>query len=180
MRASSLRLLALKGRVRQILEKRQKRLISEPYPQSTRIGIQADFANTGKQMAIATYINIPKMGNGTRGGSKGGVTWVMAPPLRPGGPKTFQGHHRPIRGITVLTGAPQDRQGHHRPSRDTTGLVPLGPDRTVTPLTSLKCPRQARGAPDRPEAPLQGRWCPWQACGVHGRPVVPLLGLWCP
>ncbi|KAF0305886.1 hypothetical protein FJT64_022516 [Amphibalanus amphitrite] len=108
------------------------------------------------------------------------------PPLRPGGPKTFQGHHRPIRGITVLTGAPQDRQGHHRPSRDTTGLVPLGPDRTVTPLTSLKCPRQARGprcpceavgAPGRPLVPLAGLWCPWQASGAPGRSVVPLAGL---
>ena len=48
------------------------------------------------------------------GGSKGGVTWVMTPPLGPGGttglpgaPPVYQGHHRPDRGTTGPPGAPQ-------------------------------------------------------------------------
>ena len=80
-----------------------------------------------------------------------GVTWVMTPPLGPGAPPAYQGHHRPSRGprpsrgtteppryTTYLSEPPQACQEHHRPSRGTSQRPVQrhhGPARDITRLS---------------------------------------------
>ena len=83
-----------------------------------------------------------------------------------GAPKSFQGHHKPVRGTYGLVGAPQARQGHHRPARKQghhrsskyTRQACQGHNGPVGPMST---PR-GRGTTVLPGAP--------QACEGHQRP----------